>query len=580
MSAPAPQEGAIGAMDGSGRGMLSIVVPAYNEQDNIGRAYERVSEVIEQLDMASELIFCVDPGTDRTEKLIRELCDRDARVKMLRFSRRFGQPMATIAGLEAARGDAVVVIDCDLQDPPELIPELLARWRDGYDVVYAQRRTRAGETLPKRLVAALGYRVIKRIADVEIPPNTGDFRLMSRRVVDNVVSLQESHGFLRGLVGLVGFPQTSVPYDRDPRTAGTSKYNRFWGSLVIGLNGVVGFSRYPLQLISIMGVVISALAFLVALVYLALKLGGVNFPVGNPTIVSAVAFFSGIQLLSLGVIGEYVGRIYDESRHRPKYIVESRYGWDEDQLASAAPRRRAADHAAMPPVCILAGGLGTRLGERVRDTPKPLLEVAGEPFLIHQLRLLAKHSVREVVLCVGYLGEQIEAQIGHERFGIDLRYSFDEVAGLDGTLGAIRRALPVLGERFLVLYGDTYLRIDYGAVARRWRESGLPAVMTVLRNEGRWDTSNVIYRHGMVLRYDKRAPSPEMRWIDYGLGGLTVRALDRVAASETDLAVLYARLAETDELLGFEASERFYEIGTAPALVETEAFLADRAADS
>ena len=321
MSSYVQPAGANRALDGSARETLSIVIPAFNEQDNVLRVYERLGEVLAPLDVEWELIFAVDPGTDRTEELIRELCDRDARVKMLRFSRRFGQPMATIAGLEAARGDAVVVIDCDLQDPPELIPELLACWRDGYDVVYAQRRTRAGETLPKRLVAALGYRVIKRIADVEIPPNTGDFRLMSRRVVDNVVSLQESHGFLRGLVGLVGFPQTSVPYDRDPRTAGASKYNRFWGSLVIGLNGVVGFSRYPLQLISIMGVVISALAFLVALVYLALKLGGVNFPVGNPTIVSAVAFFSGIQLLSLGVIGEYVGRIFEEAKRRPMYVL-------------------------------------------------------------------------------------------------------------------------------------------------------------------------------------------------------------------------------------------------------------------
>jgi dolichol-phosphate mannosyltransferase len=248
---------------------------------------------------------------------------------MLRFSRRFGQPMATIAGLEASSGDAIVVIDCDLQDPPELIPELLAQWREGSDVVYAQRRTRAGETLPKRIVAAMGYRVIKRIADVEIPPNTGDFRLMSRRVVENVVALKESHGFLRGLVGLVGFRQTSVPYDRDPRAAGKSKYNRFWGSLVIGLNGIVGFSRYPLQLISIVGVGLSLLAFLLAVVYLGLKLGGESFPVGNPTVVIVVAFFSGIQLLSLGVIGEYVGRIYDESRDRPKYIVESRHGWEE-----------------------------------------------------------------------------------------------------------------------------------------------------------------------------------------------------------------------------------------------------------
>jgi dolichol-phosphate mannosyltransferase len=284
---------------------------------------------MEQTDIDWELIFSVDPCTDRTEELIRELCKSDSRVKMLRFSRRFGQPMATIAGLEAAAGDAVVVIDCDLQDPPELIPQLIDRWREGNDVVYAQRRTRAGETIPKRIVAALGYRLIKRIADVEIPPNTGDFRLMSRRVVDNVISLKESHGFLRGLVGLVGFPQTSVLYDRDPRAAGTSKYNRFWGSLVIGVNGIVGFSSYPLQLISILGVGLAGFAFLVAIVYLGLKLGGQNFPVGNPTIVIVVAFFSGIQMLSLGVIGEYVGRIYDESRNRPKYIVESRYGWDD-----------------------------------------------------------------------------------------------------------------------------------------------------------------------------------------------------------------------------------------------------------
>jgi NDP-sugar pyrophosphorylase family protein len=232
---------------------------------------------------------------------------------------------------------------------------------------------------------------------------------------------------------------------------------------------------------------------------------------------------------------------------------------------------------ALPPVCILAGGLGTRLGERVRDTPKPLLEVAGEPFLMHQLRLLARHGARTVVLCVGYRGEQIRARIGRERFGIDVRYSFDAVPGRDGTLGAIRHALALLGERFLVLYGDTYLRIDYGAVARRWRESGLPAVMTVLRNAGRWETSNAVYRDDLVLRYDKRSPTPEMHWIDYGLGGLTVDALERAPATECDLAVLYGRLAENNELLGFAASARFYEIGTAHALGETESFLAGRA---
>ena len=317
------------AMRARSHASLSIVIPAFNEESNIDRVYERLSEVMSKLELEWEIIFSVDPSTDRTEEMIVALRERDPRVKMLRFSRRFGQPMATLAGMEAAGGDATVVIDCDLQDPPELIAELVARWRDGYDVVYAQRRTRAGETLPKRIVSAIGYRVIARIAEVEIPPNTGDFRLMSRRVVDNVVALKEAHGFLRGLVGLVGFRQTSVLYDRDPRAGGTSKYNRFWGSLAIGFNGIIGFSRYPLQLISQLGIALAGLAFLLALIYLGLKIGGVAFPIGNPTIVIVVSFFSGIQMLSLGVIGEYVGRIYDESRQRPKYILESRLGWDD-----------------------------------------------------------------------------------------------------------------------------------------------------------------------------------------------------------------------------------------------------------
>jgi len=229
-------------------------------------------------------------------------------------------------------------------------------------------------------------------------------------------------------------------------------------------------------------------------------------------------------------------------------------------------------------VCILAGGRGTRLGERARGVPKPLVEVAGEPFLIHQLRLLATHRVREVVICVGYRGEMIESRIGMERFGIEIAYSYDSPA-LDGTLGAIRRALALLGERFLVLYGDTYLRVDYEAADRAWRDSGLAALMVVLRNDGRWDASNVRYERGRVLAHDKQAPTADMRWIDYGLGGLTARALEAVPESESDLSALYRELARRGQLCGYPVDERFYEIGTPDALEETAEFLRESARD-
>jgi NDP-sugar pyrophosphorylase family protein len=228
--------------------------------------------------------------------------------------------------------------------------------------------------------------------------------------------------------------------------------------------------------------------------------------------------------------------------------------------------------SALPPVCILAGGLGTRLGERVSDRPKPLLEVAGEPFLYHQLRLLAAHGASEVVLCVGYLGELIERCIGTERFGIRIAYSFDD-PGLDGTLGAILRARALLAERFLVLYGDTYLRIDYATAAEAWKSSGLPGMMSVLRNEDRWDTSNAVYADGRVVAYDKHAPRPEMRWIDYGLGGLERTALDLAPEGTRNLPDLYHQLAGEGLLYGFEATERFYEIGTPEGLAATDAFL-------
>jgi NDP-sugar pyrophosphorylase family protein len=226
----------------------------------------------------------------------------------------------------------------------------------------------------------------------------------------------------------------------------------------------------------------------------------------------------------------------------------------------------------LPPVCILAGGLGTRLGDRVRDVPKPLVEVAGEPFLWHQLRLLADNGAREIVLCVGYLGELVRQRVGTRRFGLRIAYSFDRPE-LDGTLGAIRRARGLLGERFLVLYGDTYLRIDYAAAAAGWRSSGLPAMMSVFHNEGRWERSNAVYGDGRVLAYDKRAPTPEMSWIDYGLSGFEQATLDIASPDARELPDLFRYLANARLLYGFQATDRFFEIGTPAALAETDMFL-------
>lgn len=233
----------------------------------------------------------------------------------------------------------------------------------------------------------------------------------------------------------------------------------------------------------------------------------------------------------------------------------------------------------LAPVCVLTGGLGTRLGDRGRDTPKALLEVAGEPFVFHQLRLLRAHGAERVVLCVGHLGERVEAAVGDgAALGLDVRYVHDGPVPA-GTAGAVRGALALLGDEFLVLYGDTYLEIDYRDVERAHRASGLPALMTVLENEGRWDASNAVYADGRVLRYGKRAHTPDMRWIDYGLGAFTPGAID-AAAGASDLADVYAALAERGLLAGFEASERFHEIGTPAALAETDAWLRARRTDA
>jgi len=307
---------------------LSIVVPVYREEGNIAEFVRRITPILEGITKSYEIVFAMDPSTDRTEDVILAERAKDARIKLIKFSRRFGQPMATLAGMQYSSGDAVVVIDVDLQDPPELITQMFARFREGFEVVYGQRSHREGETLIKRMVAFLGYKIINRVSEVSIPANTGDFRLMSRRVVNEVIKLKETHGFLRGMVALVGFKQTAILFERPARFSGKGNYNRFFGSVRIGLNGIVCFSSSLLTLSTTMGFCIAALSFLVAGAYLCAKLMGAAFPIGNPTIVIIVLFLGGVQLISVGILGEYVARIYEEVKQRPKFIVDRDVGFE------------------------------------------------------------------------------------------------------------------------------------------------------------------------------------------------------------------------------------------------------------
>lgn len=307
--------------------LLSVVVSVYKEEGNITPFLTRIVPLLETLSPDFEIIFALDPCPDRTEEIILEHRALDPRVKLLKFSRRFGQPMATLAGLQYASGQAVIVMDVDLQDPPDLIPQMVAKWREGFDVVYAQRRNRDGETLIKKVVSAVGYKIINRIAEVEIPPNTGDFRLMSRRVVDEINKLKEVHGFLRGLVALVGFKQTSILFDRPARYSGAGNYNRFLGSLRIGLNGMICFSSALLSISTLAGFTLISLSLLWALLVAVVLLAGGCLPLGLSVIAFLITLCGGIQLVAIGILGEYLSRIYDEVKQRPKFIVDQKYGW-------------------------------------------------------------------------------------------------------------------------------------------------------------------------------------------------------------------------------------------------------------
>jgi dolichol-phosphate mannosyltransferase len=307
---------------------LSLVVPVYNEEQAIPAYLEAVRGSLKGVTEDYEIIFAMDPSTDRTEEMIMAENSRDCRVKLLRFSRRFGQPAAIWGGLRYSSGRAVIVMDVDLQDPPEVIPEMVRIWREGeYKVVIPQRRTRSGDNPVKRVVAWCAYWFINRTATVEIPRNAGDFRLLDRVVVEELLRLNETNAFLKGLTAVVGYRCKLIPFDRRPRSAGSGKYF-MTGGVYIGFNGVIAFSGALLRLMTVAGFAMAGLALLAALGLVAGKLSGwYRFDPGLATLGVLLLFLTGCQFVGMGILGAYIGRIYEETKRRPVFIVEKAVGF-------------------------------------------------------------------------------------------------------------------------------------------------------------------------------------------------------------------------------------------------------------
>jgi polyisoprenyl-phosphate glycosyltransferase len=301
---------------------ISIVVPAYNEQEVLPEFHRRMTSVLRVLGLDYEIVYINDGSKDRTLELLRELQANDRHVAIVDLSRNFGKEIAMTAGLDYARGDAIVVIDADLQDPPELIPKLIGGWREGFDVVYATRSARGGETMLKKTTAHFFYRVMQSVSRFKIPEDTGDFRLLSRRAVDALKQLREQHRFMKGLFAWIGYPQKAIPYIRDPRFAGETKWN-YWRLWNFAIEGITSFTIAPLKLAMYVGLLVALGAFSYGAIIVIKTLLFGNPVAGYPSLMVVILFLGGVQLVALGIIGEYLGRMFDETKGRPLYLVNA-----------------------------------------------------------------------------------------------------------------------------------------------------------------------------------------------------------------------------------------------------------------
>lgn len=308
----------------------SIVIPIYNEEETLYVMYERLSAIANGLDGETEFVLIDDGSSDNSLKILDDLNQKDARIHYLSLARNFGHQIAVTAGLQYAQGQAIIVMDADLQDPPELIPELIAKWQAGYHVVYAQRVSRSQESWFKKLMAYGFYRILNRFTDVAIPTDTGDFCLMSRQVVDILNSMPEKNRYIRGLRAWIGFPQTSVQFHRDPRFAGEVKYT-FKKSLNLAVDGIISLSRKPLKIATYLGLITAILAMLMMVLVIFWRVYQAPTSLIGYTMITVAIFFLGaVQLICLGILGEYIGRIYDEVKQRPIYTVKKVIGFDEN----------------------------------------------------------------------------------------------------------------------------------------------------------------------------------------------------------------------------------------------------------
>ena len=316
---------------------MSLVIPCYNEEDVLPELRRRLKELVSKYSFPIEVVLIDDGSKDNTWPMIHSYSQEDGFIKAVRLARNFGHQTAITCGLDQTRGEVVVILDADLQDPPELIPEMLQEWSEGYDVVYGQRRKRAGESVSKKFFAFAFYRIFEKIAGLKVPRDTGDFRLMDRRAVDALQSLRERHRFVRGMVSWIGYHQKAVQYDRPERFAGVTKYP-FRKSLFLAIDAITSFTYAPLRLASYLGLATSALAFLYIVVVVALKLVGISFP-GYTSIMAAILLLGGVQLTVLGILGEYVGRIFEQGQQRPLYLIDQVQG--EPLAHAAAPSKHA-----------------------------------------------------------------------------------------------------------------------------------------------------------------------------------------------------------------------------------------------